>query len=83
VGGDPALSPERSPAPQAPVFLLHGTEDNVIPARESRHLYDHLSPHTRVRLLISPLLTHADVDPQARLREGWGFISFWADVLRQ
>lgn len=83
VGGDPALSPERSAPPRAPVFLLHGTEDNVIPARESRHLYDHLAAHTRVRLLVSPLLTHADVDRRARLREGWGFITFWADVFRQ
>jgi acetyl esterase/lipase len=27
LGGDPALSPARSPAPLAPVFLLHGTDE--------------------------------------------------------
>jgi dienelactone hydrolase len=83
VGGDPSLSPERSPPPQAPVFLLHGSGDNVIPAREARHLYEHLAPHTRVRLLVSPLLTHADVEQGARLREAPAFIGFWADLLRQ
>ena len=36
----PALSPSRSPAPSAPVFLLHGRDDNVIPAAESQHMAD-------------------------------------------
>ena len=31
-GGDPALSPSKSPKPAVPVFLLHGLDDNVIPA---------------------------------------------------
>ena len=35
LGGDPALSPVRNPAPVAPVYLLHGADDNVIPAAES------------------------------------------------
>ena len=34
----PALSAERSPAPAAPVYLLHGTDDTVIPAVETRLL---------------------------------------------
>ena len=35
MGDDPALSPERSAPPPVPVYLLHGTDDNVIPAVES------------------------------------------------
>src|SRR4029077_768341 len=35
LGGDPALSPDRSTPPSAPVYLLHGTDDNVVPAIES------------------------------------------------
>lgn len=31
----PALSPERATPPIAPVFLLHGVDDNVIPSMES------------------------------------------------
>ena len=30
LGSDPALSPDRSPATHAPVFLLHGVDENVI-----------------------------------------------------
>jgi fermentation-respiration switch protein FrsA (DUF1100 family) len=82
-GGDPALSPERAPPPRAPVFLLHGSGDNVIPSQEALLLQAHLASRTRVRALVSPLLTHADVDSQARLREAWGFVVFWAEVLRQ
>ena len=31
----PALSPAFAPPPSAPVYLLHGAGDNVIPAAES------------------------------------------------
>jgi dienelactone hydrolase len=82
-GSDPSLSPERAPSPRAPVFLLHGSDDNVIPAREAVRLQAYLARSTRARVLVSPLLTHADVDRRARLREGWGFVSFWADVFRR
>ena len=47
----PALSPARSPAPSAPVYLLHGRDDNVIPAAESQHLADRLRGQVPVRLL--------------------------------
>ena len=49
-GGDPALSPSRSPKPTAPVFLLHGMEDNVIPAVESEYLAEDLRGRAPVRL---------------------------------
>jgi dienelactone hydrolase len=82
MGTDPALSPERAAPPRAPVFLLHGNDDNVIPATEARRLEAHLRPRgTPVRALASPLLTHADVDRGAPWREVWSFVSFWADVL--
>ena len=82
-GADAALSPERAAAPRAPVYLLHGSDDNVIPAREAGRLRAHLAGHTRARALVSPLLTHANVDRSAQVSEGWRFVSFWADVLRQ
>jgi dienelactone hydrolase len=83
LGDDPALSPERSPAPRAPVFLLHGTDDNVIPAVESRLLARHLEGQTPVRLLLSPLITHAEVNKQAGFTDVWHLIEFWAGVLRR
>ena len=61
-GDSPALSPSRSPLPSAPVYLLHGVDDNVIPAVESEYLADDLRGHTSVRLLLSGLISHAEAD---------------------
>jgi dienelactone hydrolase len=83
LGEDPALSPERSSAPKAPVFLLHGSDDNVVPAIESRLLARHLGRQVPVTLLLSPLITHAEVNRTARATDVWRLIDFWADVLRQ
>jgi dienelactone hydrolase len=81
LGQDPALSPDRSPPPAAPVYLLHGADDNVIPATEAGLLAEHLKGKTRVRLLISPFLTHVDVADRPTLRDTWEMIAFWKAVL--
>jgi len=81
VGSDPALSPERSPAPRAPVFLLHGEGDNVIPTDETDRLASSLAGWTDVRALVTPLLIHADVAPAIGLAEGWEMVAFWRDAL--
>jgi hypothetical protein len=79
---DPGLSPERSPAPSAPVFLLHGVEDNVIPAMESRRLALWLAQHgTRVRVLVTPLVSHANVTTTPDPRDVLELIAFWAGVV--
>jgi dienelactone hydrolase len=81
---DPSLSPERSPAPLASVYLLHGADDNVIPAAESAVLAASLRRRgTRVTLLRSPLITHAEVDRTPRVRDVWHLLAFWASVLSQ
>jgi hypothetical protein len=81
---DPAASPERAPVPPAaPVFLLHGDEDVVIPAAESVVLADYLRRRgVEVHLLLSRIITHAELDRGAALSESWKLVSFWADVLR-
>jgi dienelactone hydrolase len=79
----PALSPSRSPAPSAPVFLLHGRTDNVIPALESRYLADRLRGRVRVRLLLTDLISHADADRPAGLQDFLQLGVFWSDVLRR
>jgi pimeloyl-ACP methyl ester carboxylesterase len=81
LGDEPALSPDRSPAPAAPVFLIHGAADNVVPAAETAILAEHLRPHTAVRVLITPLISHAEVDRPATSREVWDLITFWKDML--
>ena len=75
---DPALSPELSPAPAAPVYLLHGADDNVIPSIESRLLAEYLQGQTRVALLVTPVISHAEVDRRPGLRDVARLVAFWA-----
>jgi dienelactone hydrolase len=80
-GGAPALSVSRSPKPSAPVFLLHGTEDNVIPSIESEYLADDLRGHAPVRLLLSGLISHAEADRPPHAADVAALASFWGDLL--
>jgi dienelactone hydrolase len=82
---DPAASPEHAPSPPAaPVFLLHGDEDVVIPAAESVVLANYLrSKGVEVHLLLSQIITHAELDRSAAMSESWKLVSFWASVLRR
>ena len=79
IGGAPPLSPLRSPATQVPVFLLHGNRDNVIPANESLELQKYLATagNTRVEVLLTPLLSHADAKQNASFMDMWRLVSFW------
>ncbi len=76
-GDEPALSPERSPAPLCPVYLLHGAGDNVIPAIESSSLARHLDDGAKVHLLITPLITHAEMDRRKSALDVWRLVRFW------
>ena len=82
---DPAASPERAPAPPAaPVFLLHGDGDTVIPTAESVVLSDYLrAKGVDVHLLVSHIITHAELDRSAAFTETLRLLSFWAQVLRR
>lgn len=82
---DPAASPERAPRPPAaPVFLLHGDGDTVIPTAESVVLGNYLRAQgAEVHVLISQIITHAELDRSAAMAETWRLIAFWADVLRR
>jgi dienelactone hydrolase len=81
-GADPALSPSRNPPPSAPVYLLHGADDNVVPAKESVLLADDLRARgARVTQLSTPLITHAEVDRVPAIREIWRLVRFWAGPL--
>lgn len=82
---DPALSPARATTvPIAPVYLLHGVDDTVIPAVESALLADALRARgADVHLLLSGLITHAEVSKDVPTGEALKLIAFWASVLRQ
>jgi dienelactone hydrolase len=84
LGGDPSLSPARSPLPGGPVYLLHGTDDNVVPAIESTLLAAHLrEQNVPVHVLLTPLITHAEVDRGWSAPALWRLIDFWAGVLHE
>lgn len=82
LGSDPALSPDRSPITTAPVFLLHGADDNVIPSTETPLLADFLRSHgnTHVTSLLTPILTHTALEPHASLADEWALLRFWRQV---
>jgi hypothetical protein len=78
----PFLSPQRAPAPPlAPVFLLHGSDDNVIPSVETVLLGEYLDGKTEVHGLLSGLITHAEVNRAPTATEAWRLASFWRRVL--
>jgi hypothetical protein len=78
----PALSPERAPAvPAAPVYLLHGSDDNVIPSIETVLLGEYLQGRTPVHGLLSGLITHAEVNRAPTAAEAWRLASFWRQAL--
>ena len=79
----PSLSPERATPPVAPIFLLHGVDDNVIPSVETVLLAERLKGRARVVGLLSGLITHAEVNRTATSAEVWRLASFWREIMRQ
>lgn len=75
------LSPEGSPPATAPVYLLHGADDSVVPASEMLSLARTLQNTTRVRAFASRLISHAEANPSAALAEMWSLSSFWQELL--
>lgn len=84
VAGDPALSADRSPPPHAPVYLLHGSDDNVIPSIESTLLAQTLRARgVEVHVLLTPLITHAEVNRTSTAWAVWQLVRFWASLLNE
>jgi len=82
--GQPALSPDRSDPPSATVYLLHGAEDNVIPAIESQLLAQSLrAKGVTVHYLATPLVTHAEVDHQPGAAAAFALVRFWSGLFRE
>ena len=80
-GAADALSVSKSPKPTAPVFVLHGLEDNVVPEVESEYLAVDLRGHAPVRLLVSGLISHAEADRPMRASDVLQLAGFWGDLL--
>ena len=81
LGDDPALSPDQSPAPDAPVFLLHGVGGQRGARRSKRCAWRSTSSRTRtVHVLLTPLISHAEVDRPATTTEVIALVRFWAGM---
>jgi pimeloyl-ACP methyl ester carboxylesterase len=66
---------------RAPVFLLHGVGDTVIPATEVSWLVKDLPAGTLQGVLVTPLLEHVSLQGAPPLTERWRAIHFLAGVL--
>ena len=82
--GDPALSPERSPATLVQVLLVHGVHDTVIPQTETPALASYLAGagNEQVSWLLTPAISHANAAPAVTAGELWTLVRFWTQVLK-
>jgi acetyl esterase/lipase len=66
----------------APVFLLHGEGDNIIPAAETQWLEKDIPKADIAAALISPVISHLDVDATGPgFRDQWQLVHFFAKIL--
>ena len=65
-----------------PVFLLHGEGDNIIPAAETLWMASELKAETLQAALVSPMLSHLDMNKQPGAWDEWRLVHFMALVLR-
>ncbi len=81
---NPALSPQYVEHPaSAELFLLHGSDDTVIPAAETAIFSEDLRRKgANVHVLLSGLITHAEVNRGFTYIDVWKLISLWAQVFK-
>ena len=79
-----AVSPHGKLAQlSVPVFLLHGTGDDIIPAAETAWLAREV-PASQLRAeLISPAISHIELEGKPTLLDQWRVVHFMAGVLRE
>ena len=77
-----AASPhDRLAGLHAPVFLLHGAGDTVIPATETLWLATDVPKGLVREVLVSPAVVHVELEGEPSLREKWALVHFMAEVL--
>ena len=80
-GQDAALSPVLSPAPRAPVFVMHAEGDDVIPDSEAPALARYLtSQGTPVRMHVTSMIGHAELSRPPRAGELIALVRMWAEL---
>ena len=77
------LSPEgKLRIMKTPVYLLHGQADNIIPAAETQWMAKELPKGTLQAELISPVLSHVNLESGPGVWDQWRLVHFFALVLR-
>ena len=64
-----------------PVFILHGSTDDIIPSTESLWLQREVPPKYLREVLITPAFSHVDPDKSATWSDELRLVDFLADVL--
>ncbi|MBE7182668.1 MAG: alpha/beta hydrolase [Terriglobus roseus] len=64
-----------------PVFLLHGEADNIIPSAETLWMASELRSTTLQEALVSPVLSHIDMQKSPSAWDEWQLVHFMARVL--
>lgn len=78
-----AISPRGHLASlRVPVFILHGSSDNVIPPAESLWLQQDVPPQDVRALLVTDAFSHVDPAKSASLYQQLRLVHFVGDVLR-
>ncbi len=78
-----AISPEGNlGALHTPVFLLHGSTDDIIPSTETRWLEKEIPKAYLRAALITPAFSHVDPDKHAVWTDRFRLVEFLAGVLR-
>lgn len=80
-GQEAALSPVSSPAPRAPVFVMHAQGDDVIPDSEAPALARYLRAQgTPVRLHVTSMIGHAELSRAPSVGELIALVRLWAEL---
>jgi len=78
-----ALSPQGKLGNlHVPVFVLHGSTDDIIPSTESLWLQQEIPASYLREVLITPAFSHVDLDKHAAWYENLRLVRFLAGVLR-
>jgi pimeloyl-ACP methyl ester carboxylesterase len=67
----------------ARVYLLHGTEDNVIPVSEADWLASEIPPHLLKAKILSPAIVHVEPGAKLPLGQEMELVDYIADILHE
>jgi pimeloyl-ACP methyl ester carboxylesterase len=78
----PAVSPlGRLQTLHTPVYLLHGEADNIIPSAESLWMASELPREDLKAVLVSPVLSHIDLQAKPGAMDEWRLVHFFALIM--